>query len=114
RPLELLVLVGLWLGFWVIADSGIYKAGLTELVDAGRRSLALGIQSAAGFSLTIVSPLVFGNLLEATNGRGIDPTDATQWGMPFLVLGLGALLAPLAAFALSKMPEAKLLAREEP
>jgi MFS family permease len=45
RELEFIVLVGLWLGFWVIADSGIYKAGLTELVDAARRSLALGVFS---------------------------------------------------------------------
>jgi len=113
RQLELLVLVGLWLGFWVIADSGIYKAGLTELVDSGRRSLALGMQSAAGFSLTIISPLAFGTLLEATNRTGIDPTQATNWGIPFLVLGLGAILAPLSAFALSRLPEAKLLARQE-
>jgi MFS family permease len=112
RPLELVVLVGLWLGFWVIADSGIYKAGLTELVSADRRSLALGLQSAAGFSLTIIAPMVFGNLLEAANGKNVDPTMATNWGLPFLVLGLGALLAPLAALVLRKLPEAKLLSRE--
>jgi MFS family permease len=112
KPLELVVLVGLWLGFWVIADSGIYKAGLTELVSADRRSLALGLQSAAGFSLTIVAPMVFGNLLEAANGIGVDPTKATDWRLPFLVLGLGALLAPLAALALRRLPEAKLLARD--
>jgi len=113
RPLELVVLVGLWLGFWVIADSGIYKAGLTELVHAHRRSLALGIQSAAGYSLTIVSPMVFGNLLEAANGAGVDPTEATSWGIPFLVLGLGAILAPIAALILRKLPEARLLARSD-
>lgn len=112
RPLELVVLVGLWLGFWVIADSGIYKAGLTELVSADRRSLALGLQSAAGFSLTIIAPMVFGNLLEAANGKNVDPTMATNWGLPFLVLGLGALLAPLAALVLRRLPEAKLLSRE--
>ena len=111
-PLPLVVLVGLWLGFWVIADSGIYKAGLTELVSADRRTLALGLQSAAGYSLTIVAPLVFGNLLEAANGAGVDPTLATNWKLPFLVLGLGALLAPLAALALRRLPEAKLLSRE--
>ncbi len=113
RPLELVVLVGLWLGFWVIADSGIYKAGLTELVNANRRSLALGLQSAAGFSLTVVSPMVFGNLLEITNTKGIDPTTATSWGIPFLVLGLGALVAPLATVALRRLPEAKLLSRDQ-
>ena len=114
QRLEFIVLVGLWLGFWVIADSGIYKAGLTELVDAGRRSLALGVQSAAGFSLTIVSPLVFGNLLETVNTAGVDPTRATNWGVPFLVLGLGALLAPAAAITLSRLPESRLLARDVP
>jgi MFS family permease len=112
RGLHLLVPVGLWLGFWVIADSGIYKAGLTELVNADRRSLALGMQSAAGYSLTIISPMVFGRLLESANGAGIDPTTATNWGLPFLVLGLGALLAPISALILRRLPEAKLLARE--
>ncbi len=112
RPVELVVLVGLWLGFWVIADSGIYKAGLTELVSEGRRSLALGLQSAAGFSLTIVAPLVFGNVLEAVNGAGTDPTMATDWRVPFLVLGLGALVAPIATLALRRLPEAKLLSKE--
>lgn len=111
RPLELVVLVGLWLGFWVIADSGIYKAGLTELVSADRRSLALGLQSAAGFSLTIIAPMAFGNLLEVANGAGVDPVMATHWEFPFLALGLGALLAPLAALVLKRLPEAKLLAR---
>lgn len=111
--LHLLVPVGLWLGFWVIADSGIYKAGLTELVSADRRSLALGMQSAAGFSLTIVSPMVFGRLLESANGVGVDPTAATNWGLPFLVLGLGALLAPICALVLRRLPEAKLLSHEE-
>ena len=114
KPLELVVLVGLWLGFWVIADSGIYKAGLTELVNADRRSLALGLQSAAGFSLTIIAPMAFGNLLEAANGKGVDPTTATSWGLPFLVLGLGALLSPLAVLVLRKLPEAQLLAKARP
>ncbi len=104
--------MGLWLGFWVIADSGIYKAGLTELVSADRRTLASGIAVGRRHSLTIVSPLVFGNLLEAANGAGVDPTLATNWRIPFLVLGLGALLAPLAALALRRLPEAKLLAKE--
>ena len=112
QALPLVVIVGLWIGFWVIADSGIYKAGLTELVSADRRTLALGLQSAAGYSLTIVAPLVFGSLLEAANGAGVDPTLATNWKLPFLVLGLGALMAPLAALALRRLPEAKLLAKE--
>ena len=111
QPLPLVVVVGLWLGFWVIADSGIYKAGLTELVSADRRTLALGLQSAAGYSLTIVSPLVFGNCSRPPTAR-VWIRHWQPWRIPFLVLGLGALLAPLAALALRRLPEAKLLAKE--
>ena len=108
--LPLVVTVGVWIGFWVIADSSIYKAGLTEMVREEARSTALGIQSAAGYAMTIPAPLVFGRLLENLNGKSIDPSMATRWGPPFAILGLGALLAPLSAVILSKLPQAKLMA----
>ncbi len=113
QSLALVVMVGVWIGFWVIADSSIYKAGLTEMVREDVRSTALGIQSAAGYAMTIPAPLVFGKLLEALNGRAIDPTQATSWGPPFAILGIGALLAPVSALILSKLPQAKLMARKE-
>jgi len=113
QSLPLVVMVGVWIGFWVIADSSIYKAGLTEMVREEVRSTALGIQSAAGYSMTIPAPLVFGRLLETLNGKSIDPTKATRWGPPFAMLGLGALLAPLSAVILSRLPQTKLMAGEE-
>ena len=63
--------------------------------------------------MTIPAPLVFGKLLEALNGKAIDTTQATSWGPPFAILGLGALLAPVSAVILSKLPQAKLMARKE-
>jgi len=113
QSLPLVVMVGVWIGFWVIADSSIYKAGLTEMVREEVRSTALGIQSAAGYSMTIPAPLVFGRLLETLNGKSIDPTKATRWGPPFAILGSGALLAPLSAVILSRLPQTKLMAGEE-
>ncbi|MFW6056008.1 MAG: hypothetical protein ACOC9B_01680 [Chloroflexota bacterium] len=104
----LAVLLGYMPCYSFIAVSGYYVQA------ASRRSRTLGLQSVAGFWLTVVEPLVFGNLLEASNGADINPMAATSRGIPFIVPGFGAILAPLAALALSRLPESKLPAREEP
>ena len=36
-PLAVVVPVGLWIGFWVVSDSAIYKAGLTEMCTLPHR-----------------------------------------------------------------------------
>ncbi len=82
-----------WVGLWVNADSAVFKAGLTELVSAKVRGLALGLQSVAGFGATIVAPVCFGWVLEWQNGPG-DPTRAGSWGLPFAILGGGGSLLP--------------------
>lgn len=107
-PLWLVVPVGLWIGFWVVADSAIYKAGLTELCTPRLRTTLLGLQSALGYSMTILAPFVFGLVLQASNA-GANPTEAVHWGPAFITLGLGALLSPLAALALRRHPQAPLL-----
>lgn len=106
--LTAVVIVGLWIGFWVIADSAIYKAGLTDMISEKVRATILGVQSAVGYSMTILAPLVFGKVLQHLNGQ-VDPTTATRWGLPFMLLGIGAILAPVLAMALRKVPQAKLM-----
>ncbi|KCZ71042.1 hypothetical protein ANME2D_03072 [Candidatus Methanoperedens nitroreducens] len=64
------ILLGLWYGFWVVADSAIYKAGLTDLVSVRIRETSLGLQSALGFGVTIISPQIFGAVLDATQPKG--------------------------------------------
>lgn len=93
--LTIVVLAGLWIGFWVAADSSIYKAGMTVMVSPKKRGTALGIQSALGFGVTIISPYIFGVVLERTNVGIQNATQATHWGLPFLILGVGALMAPI-------------------
>lgn len=110
RSLALVTLMGLWIGFWVVADSGIYKAGLTEMTDASIRSTALGIQSAAGYFMTILSPAAFGAVLEKMNPGLTDLTLASRWGFSFALLGVGALLAPMAAIRLHRTAQASLMA----
>jgi MFS family permease len=110
RSLALVAIVGLWIGFWVVADSGIYKAGLTEMTDISIRSTALGIQSAAGYFMTILSPALFGMILEKANPGLTDPTLASRWGFSFALLGLGAILAPIALLRLRKTDQSSLMA----
>lgn len=100
RSLTAVVLAGLWIGFWVAADSSIYKAGMTVMVSPKVRGTALGIQSALGFSVTILSPYVFGRVLTGVNQGLQDASQAARWGLPFAILGLGALLSPLSILLL--------------
>lgn len=109
KSLALILLVGLWIGFWVISDSAIYKAGLTDMVSEKIRATILGVQSAVGFSMTILAPLAFGWILQAYNGT-TDPTTALIWGPSFLALGIGAIAAPVCALILRRMPQAQLMA----
>ena len=109
KSLTLVVIAGLWIGFWVVADSAIYKAGMTEMVAKEIRSTALGIQSAFGYFMTILSPTVFGIVLAKVNFGISDATLATKWGLPFMILGAGALFAPVSMFILRRFNQAKLM-----
>lgn len=109
KSLTLVVIAGLWIGFWVVADSAIYKAGMTELVTKEIRSTALGVQSAFGYFMTILSPSVFGIVLTKVNFGISDATLATKWGLPFMILGAGALVAPVSMFILRRFNQAKFM-----
>ncbi len=109
RGLATVALLGIWIGFWSIADSGIYKAALTEMTRPRIRSTALGIQSAIGYLPTVVAPVVFGKLLQIYNPGITDLSNATNWSMSFLVLGIGALVAPLAMLWLLRIPQSILI-----
>jgi MFS family permease len=108
QPLALIVLAGGWIGFWSISDGGIYKAGLVEMMHPRMWGLSLGLQSALGFGITIISPSVFGIMLEWYNGK-VEPSSATIWAPAFLVLALGGIFAPINAFVLRRFPQAKLM-----
>lgn len=82
-------------GFLVIGDSPIFSTAITELVNDDLTGLALGIQSVMGFGITIISPVVFGLLLDITH----------SWSIAFSILGLGALVGPIALWQLRQFPE---------
>jgi len=108
KSLVITVVLGIWIGFWVIADSASFSTGMTEMVKPKIRATSLGIQNSAGFLITVISPAVFGYVLEYFNNVE-NITFATQWVLPFATLGIGALLAPIAAVWLRKNKQAKLM-----
>lgn len=102
------VCAGAWVGFWVVADSAIYKAALTDMVHPRVTGLYLGIQSAVGYLVTIAAPVAFGKVLEFCNGPV--PVDRVRvWGPAFGALGLGALAAPVGALLLTRTAQGKLV-----
>ena len=109
HSLAIILIFSGWIGFWVIADSAIFKAGLTEMVHPGFHGTFLGIQSLIGYGATIISPFVFGQILELYNGA-VNPTEVTNWGPGFVVLGVGGLLAPLSMVLLRRNRQAVLMA----
>lgn len=109
KPIWFMVIVGGWIGFWVVADSAIYKAGISEMVPDRVRGTVLGIQSAAGYLVTVISPVAFGTLLRKLNGN-IPSIEATIWGPCFALLGIGALTAPIFAFLTRRTKESELMA----
>lgn len=87
-PLPILLVIGAVYGFVIVADSSIYKAGLTELTSEQRVATALSVQSALGFGVSVIAPVLFGAVQTYTG----------SWGWAFTVVGIGALVAPVAAF----------------
>ena len=97
------IAIALWVGFWAVADSGIYKVILTEYADTDRTATLLGLQSAVGFGATILSPYVFGRVLESINSGLSMTIEYPNWGLPFTIVGIGALVSPIAMIYLGNV-----------
>lgn len=76
--------------FFVLADSGVLSAAMTEAVPPRYLGSALALRSILGFSAGSLAPVAFGATLDATG----------QWGWAFTTLGIGGALAAVAALAL--------------
>jgi MFS family permease len=94
-----IVIVGLFWGVAVIADSAQFSASIAELAPPERVGTLLTIQTALGFALTAVSI----RLLPVW-------TDAVGWRWAFAPLAIGPVLGVLAMARLRMTPEAAKLA----
>jgi MFS family permease len=93
-----------------IADSSIYSTSLTELVEPQLIGAAYAVRSVMGFGAGVVSPWVFGLVLDLSHGIPMS-SDKLGWGLAWTSLGLGALPTPLMIRWLRRRPEALRMAR---
>jgi len=103
--LWLTLVVGLLYGYLVVAESPVFSTGLTELVAPGYLGAAMGLQSLIGYSLGMISPTVFGWVLDTFRGWEPLPGIRGEWGLAFASVGIGALAGPLFMWLLRRAPE---------
>lgn len=103
-PLSIVILVGSAYAFSALGDSPILSATLTESVNTSYMGAAFGLRSLLGFGAGAVSPVVLGAVLDLTNSGVAKNGVFYNWGWAFSVLGLGGLVACLAAIAYARMP----------
>ena len=102
--------VGTIYGYLVVADSPVFSTGLTELVVPGYLGAAMGLQSLVGYSLGMISPTVFGWVLDTFREWQPLPGINGQWGLAFASVGVGALAGPLFMWMLRRTPESRKMA----
>jgi len=100
-PIALLVAIACVYNLAGIADSSTHSTVLAESVPPHQVGAAYAMRSLIGFGAGVVSPVVFGAVLDFSGG-GRMATDASTWGWAWMSLGLVALLGPLATFYLQR------------
>jgi len=89
-PWLLLVVVVVLHMTLVMSDSSTLTAGMVAASDPALRGATMAVHSTLGFGAGFVSPLVFGAALDLAGGN----QSLVGWGVAFVTLGIGALLAP--------------------
>lgn len=91
-PLPVVVAIGLFWGYWVVADSAQFSTIVTEVVDPRYVGTALTVQLAVGFTLTVFTiflvPIV---------------RDVYGWGWAFAMLAPGPLVGGWAMRRLGRL-----------
>jgi MFS family permease len=108
-PLWLLVTAAAIYNMTAIADSSVYSTALTELVPPHYLGAAYALRSLLGFGAGIMSPWVFGLVMDWARGEPLS-SETMAWGLAWTALGVGALLGPVMTIMLRKTPEANRMA----
>ncbi|MEN6438095.1 MAG: MFS transporter [Syntrophobacter sp.] len=109
-PLSVLFMIAACYNLSSIADSSIYSTALTELVEPPLIGAAYAVRSVMGFGAGAISPWVFGLVLDLVRATP-NSSETLAWGLAWVSLGLGALLAPIMNWRLRGRPEAFRMAR---
>lgn len=93
-PFRALVLLALFYGLIVTAESSVLSTSIAETAEPAYLGRTMALQSAVGFGAGALAPAAFGVVLDlaVTLGAGGD----AAWGWAFTLLGVGVLVGPLA------------------
>lgn len=87
--------------FFILGDSGVLSAAMSEAVAPGHLGKVMGLRSLLGFSAGALSPIVFGMTLDTTG----------HWGWSYLTLAAGGIIACSAALCLHFITRKKIHAK---
>ncbi len=108
-PAWIVVAVAIVYNLTAIGDSSVYSTALTELVPGQGLGAAWALRSVLGFGFGAISPWVFGLVLDLGQGASGVRADAA-WGWAWTVLGIGAVLGPIATLRLRALRESAQMA----
>jgi MFS family permease len=100
-PVALLVAIACLHNFSGIADSSVHSTVIAESVPPHILGAAYAVRSVVGFGTGVISPVVFGWVLDLAGG-GKTSGNAFAWGLAWTTLGLGGLLGPVATWKLQR------------
>jgi MFS family permease len=92
-PLAVVVAVAVVFNLTAVGDSAIHSATLTEVVPPQHLATAYSVRSITGFGMGVLSPWLFGIVLDAYAGRA---DSGFAWGVAWSMLGVVALAGPWA------------------
>jgi MFS family permease len=98
-PVAVIVAVGAFYAFTSVGDSPVLSTALTETTRPGYLGGTLAVRGVLGFGAGAIAPLAFGMVIDATNPAGATPE---VWGWAFAVLGVGGVLATIAAHGVAR------------
>jgi MFS family permease len=76
----------------VMCDSSTLTAGMIATSDPQLRGATMAVHSTLGFGAGFIAPLAFGAALDLAGGN----QSVLAWGVAFITLGIGGLIAPAA------------------
>ena len=104
-PFWLVFTMSILYGLMVAGESSVLSTGITELAKPAGLGRTMALQSFLGFGAASISPVLFGYVLDLTN-----PVDALtrfgylpNWGLAFMLLGIGGLMGPLMIWRMKKV-----------
>lgn len=99
QPIPVVLAVGLFWGFWVVADSAQFSAIVTELAEQAYVGTAVTLQLAVGFTLSVLTIWLVPVL-----------RDHLSWQWAFAFLAPGPALGAVAMIRLMRSPESARIA----